>query len=178
MKKLILACLTMVSVLVVGSGASAADSDELFFQSVEGKWSGPGEIVAGKYKGTKFVCKLEGSTPGFVAGMKLDGSCNVGIFSQPMKASVVRSGGTYQGEFNDGSEGTGLDVVSGKVTGNRVVLGLNRKDLNGVMLAHVDEDDSMNVTISVKVDSELVPVIDMNLKRVDANGASRNIAKN
>ena len=30
-----------------------------FFQSVEGKWVGPGEIVAGKYKGTKFTCSFD-----------------------------------------------------------------------------------------------------------------------
>lgn len=176
MKKFVAACLTMVSVSMIGPSAMAADSDELFFQSVEGNWSGPGEIVAGKYKGTRFVCRLEGTTPGFVAGMKLDGSCNVGIFSQPMKASIVRSGSTYQGEFNDGSAGQGLDVVSGSVAGNKVVLGLNRKELDGVMLARVDGDNSMNVTISVKVDSELVPVIDMNLKRV-ADKGGRKLAK-
>ena len=175
MKKFIAACLTIVSVSMIGASAMAEDGDELFFQSVEGNWSGPGEIVAGKYKGTKFVCKLEGSTPGFVAGMKLDGSCNIGIFSQPMKASIVRSGSTYEGEFNNGSEGEGLDVVSGSVAGNKVVLGLNRKELDGVMLASVEGDDSMNVTISVKVDSELVPVIDMNLKRV-VNKAARTLA--
>ena len=32
--------------------ASAAPRDKAFFQSVAGTWKGPGEIVAGKYKGT------------------------------------------------------------------------------------------------------------------------------
>ena len=32
-------------------------------RSVEGEWAGPGEIVAGKYKGTKFTCNFTGSTP-------------------------------------------------------------------------------------------------------------------
>ncbi len=48
---------------------------------------GPGEIVAGKYKGTKFTCTLDGTTPAEKAGMTLDGSCRVGIFNQPMKAT-------------------------------------------------------------------------------------------
>ena len=30
-------------------------NEATFFKHIQGKWSGPGEIVAGKYKGTKFV---------------------------------------------------------------------------------------------------------------------------
>ena len=43
--------------------AHAADQDRKFFKSVKGNWAGPGEIVAGKYKGTKFNCTFEGTTP-------------------------------------------------------------------------------------------------------------------
>src|SRR5690606_36750563 len=31
--------------------AAGPDYDRRFFQSVEGQWTGPGEVVAGKYKG-------------------------------------------------------------------------------------------------------------------------------
>jgi hypothetical protein len=47
-------------------------------------------------------------------------------------------------------------------------MSLNRDKLNGAMLARMKGDDAMNVTVSVRVDKELVPVIGMNLKRVDA----------
>src|SRR5690349_21926190 len=72
--------------------ASAAERDAEFFRSVEGKWSGPGEIVAGKYKGTKFVCNFTGSTPSGKVGMTLDGGCRVGVFTQSMSATVERKG--------------------------------------------------------------------------------------
>jgi hypothetical protein len=180
MIKSIIVCLMVLSGMVVCHTSFAAENDEEFFQSVEGSWSGAGNIVAGKYKGTKFTCKLIGSTPGFVAGMKLDGSCNVGMFSQSVSASVVQMGGTYQGEFNNGSRAEGLDIISGEVIGRTVVLDLNRKQLDGVMTAAVDENSNMNVMISVKVGEELIPVIDMSLKRVvdkNQNRVARNNAE-
>ncbi|MFC4625162.1 hypothetical protein ACFO1V_08005 [Daeguia caeni] len=177
MKKTIAACLLLLPATLVALPALAADKDQRFFENIEGQWSGPGEIVAGKYKGTKFVCTLSGTTPEKAVGMTLDGSCRVGVFTQPMKATITRSNTGYSGKFNDGAEGKGLDVVSGSVNGNKVVLGLNRKQLNGAMLARISDENTMNVTVSVRVDNELVPVIGLNLKRVDdmAIGA---IAKN
>src|SRR5690606_29124975 len=157
MKKYI-ACLTLPA-LLLAVPAVAADKDEKFFQSIEGQWTGPGEVVAGKYKGTKFICTLAGTTPEASVGMTLDGSCRVGVFSQPMKATVTRVGTTYSGKFNDGAEGKGLNVTSGSVSGNRVVLGLNRKELNGAMLARIADKNTMNVTVSVRVDEDLIPVI-------------------
>ena len=54
-----------------------------------------------------------------------------------------------------------------------MVFGLDRKQLNGAMVARLDDGDALNVTISVKVDGELVPVIGMVLKR---DGAVRQTA--
>lgn len=146
---------------------AASERDRRFFESVEGKWSGPGEIVAGKYKGTKFVCNFEGSTPSEGVGMSLDGGCRVGMFTQDMSATVRQQGDTYRGTFLDGAEGKGLDVVAGKVKGSKVVFALNRKALNGAMLAHLTDDNTMTITISVRVDEQLVPVIGVSLKRLD-----------
>lgn len=143
-------------------------SDQVFFKSVEGEWAGPGEIVAGKYKGTKFNCTFSGSTPDGEIGMTLDGGCRVGLFTQKMSATVKRKGKGYTGSFLDGAEGKGLDVVSGSVSDKRVVFGLNRAQLNGAMLARMASPDDMNVTVSVKVNDEMVPVIGMALKRMDS----------
>ena len=57
--------------------ADAAPRDKAFFQSISGTWSGPGEIVAGKYKGTKFTCNLtgkpsDGGSAGVPAGKDSD----------------------------------------------------------------------------------------------------------
>lgn len=157
-----------VAAVVVGMSAvsaSAAPRDSAFFQSVSGVWQGPGEIVAGKYKGTKFSCNLNGSPTEGEAGLKLDGTCRVGLFSQPMSAVVSEAGGSYKGKFLDGAAGKGLDIVSGKVNNDNVVFGINRSKLNGAMIARLDGDNSMNVTISVKVEDRMVPVIGMKLNR-------------
>lgn len=147
--------------------SALADRDQVFFESVEGVWTGPGEIVAGKYKGTKFTCKLNGTTPSGKVGMTLDGSCRVGMFSQKMSATVERKGRAYRGKFLDGAGGEGLDIVSGNVDGKKVVLSINRNDLNGAMMARLPSRNAMNVSVSVKVDRQMVRVIAMDLKRVD-----------
>lgn len=157
--------------------AAAGERDAAFFHNVEGKWTGPGEIVAGKYKGTKFVCNFEGSTPDGKVGMALDGGCRVGMFTQNMSATVERSGGHYRGTFLDGAKGKGLDVIDGDVSGSKVVFELNRKALNGAMLAHLSDANTMNITISVKVDRQLVPVIGVNLKRVERREADASLTR-
>lgn len=167
-----------LAVLLAFSGQSiAADNDTGFFKKAQGKWTGPGEIVAGKYKGTKFNCTFDGSTLGASTGMTMDGTCRVGVFTQEMKATVQRSGAIYTGAFLDGAKGKGLDIVAGNVSGNRVTLALNRKQLNGAMLAKLTNDNSMNVNISVRVNKDMVPVIGMTLTRIDSSTTS-GIAKN
>ena len=149
--------------------AFAAEPDKQFFRTVEGKWVGPGEIVAGKYKGTKFTCSFDGSTPDNKTGMTLDGDCRVGVFTQKMSATVERKGRDYKGNFMGGAAGSGLDIIGGNVVDpHKVVFTINRNQLRGVMQARIPDDNSMTVTIAVRVDDQLVPVIGMSLKRVDA----------
>jgi hypothetical protein len=150
---------------VSAPAATAASRDKAFFRQVSGAWQGPGEIVAGKYKGTKFTCSLTGAPTDGKAGLKLDGTCRVGLFSQPMSAVLSETGSTYKGKFLDGASGKGLDIVSGKVNKDNVVLGINRSKLNGAMIARLESDNAMNVTISVKVDDKMIPVIGMKLNR-------------
>ena len=145
----------------------ASDGDTAFFQKVSGTWSGPGEIVAGKYKGTKFNCTLDGATLAASKGMNIEGTCRVGVFTQEMKALIERKGGNYNGLFLDGAKGKGLDITAGNIAGNRATFSLNRKQLNGAMLARLSSDNDLNVTISVRVDKDMVPVIGMSLKRID-----------
>lgn len=150
----------------VAPAATAATRDKAFFDSVAGSWKGPGEIVAGKYKGTKFTCNLIGEPTGdSSAGIKLDGTCRVGVFKQPMTAVISQSGSSYKGKFLDGAAGKGLDVVSGAVSEDTVVVGINRAKLNGAMIARVRDDKTMNVTVSVKVESQMIPVIGLTLTR-------------
>lgn len=160
-------CVTGFAIAATALTAAYANPKEnQFFDSVSGSWTGPGEIVAGKYKGTKFTCNLAGEPLGTKeTGIKLEGTCRVGVFKQPMSAVISKKGNTYTGQFLDGSLGKGMDIVSGQVSGNRVVVGINRQNLNGAMVARVEDDKSMNITISVKVGDDMVPVIGMSLDR-------------
>jgi len=184
MKSAIVSCvmpLTLAVAMTAGLAADAfgAERDKQFFRSIEGQWAGPGEIVAGKYKGTKFTCSFTGSTPADKAGMMLDGGCRVGVFTQKMSAKVENVGRQgYKGSFMGGSDGSGLDIVSGNVVDARkVVFAINRKQLNGVMQARLPDDGSMVVTVSVRVEKQLIPVIGMSLKRLDGAAVGA-IAKN
>lgn len=160
------AATAVLSPLAAGTAAEAAKRDKAFFQSVAGNWKGPGEIVAGKYKGTKFTCDLTGvPQEGNKAGVKLDGTCRVGVFKQPMSAVITEAGRSYKGKFLDGGAGKGLDIVSGAVSGDKVVLGINRSKLNGAMIARLEDDNAMKVTISVKVEDKMIPVIGVTLNR-------------
>ncbi|HEV7437806.1 hypothetical protein [Rhizobium halophilum] len=151
---------------VTTPAASAASTDKAFFRNAAGTWKGPGEIVAGKYKGTKFNCQLTGEpAPDGETGIKLDGTCRVGVFKQPMSAVITESGKGYTGKFLDGAQGKGLDIVSGAVKGDKVVVGINRAQLNGAMVASLRGNNVMNITISVKVEEQMVPVIGLTLDR-------------
>ncbi|WEX86958.1 hypothetical protein PZN02_003296 [Sinorhizobium garamanticum] len=160
------AAFALAATVGLATPASSGARDKAFFERVAGQWKGPGEIVAGKYKGTKFTCDLTGEpTSGADAGIKLDGFCRVGVFKQPMSAMITQKGNSYTGKFLDGADGKGLDVVSGNVAKDKVVVGINRKQLNGAMIARLQDAETMNITISVKVEETMIPVIGVNLNR-------------
>jgi hypothetical protein len=146
--------------------ACAEASEKQFYNNIQGRWSGPGEIVAGKYKGTKFNCTFDGITPEKLTGMSIDGNCRVGIFSQLMNASVNRSARGYSGKFLDGEAGEGMDIIGGRYTSSKLVVDIRRKDLVGVMSASLTGRDKLTITISVRVESRLIPVIGMTLARI------------
>ncbi|BDA85091.1 hypothetical protein Sa4125_26330 [Aureimonas sp. SA4125] len=160
--------LAAATTLMLAASPARAGSDTAFFDQVVGQWSGRGEIVAGKYKGTKFNCSFSGETPGGAVGMSLDGTCRVGLFSQKMRAEVTKQGVTYKGAFLDGAKGKGLDIISGNVAGNQMVVGLDRKQLKGAMIAKLDGRDKLSISISVRVADDLVPVLGMSLARGEA----------
>jgi hypothetical protein len=176
-RAIISAMLPLAASVALPGEAVANERDRAFFESVEGEWTGPGEIVAGKYKGTKFTCNFQGTTPDGKVGLTFDGGCRVGVFTQRMSASIERRGNGYKGTFLDGSQGKGLDVTYGNVDGNKVVMSLVRNQLKGAMLAKLAGENNMTVTISVKVEKQMVPVIGINLKRVDGSSVG-SVARN
>lgn len=153
---------SLISALAV---SSAYAGEKKFFSGIAGDWQGPGEIVAGKYKGTKFTCKLKGVSATNKLGMDVKGTCRIGMFSQPMSAKIQKSGKGYTGRFLDGEKGEGMDVTGGRFTSSRLVVGIKRKKLNATMVARLDQNQKLNVTVSVKVQGQLVPVIGMSLDK-------------
>ena len=163
-------CLFAISSSPVFAGPPK--DDVAFFRSVQGNWAGAGEIVAGKYKGTKFNCKLNGAESRGNEVMTIAGMCRVGIFSQKMEAKIHWAKAGYRGTFLDGAAGKGLDVVGGNVGGGRAIFTLERKQLNGAMLARMKSKNSMTITISVLVGDDMVPVIGLGLNRTDGISTS------
>ena len=161
-----LACAALAVSFVTAIPASAETRDKAFFDSVVGTWKGPGKVVAGKYKGTRFECDLTGDPlKKGETGVAMGGQCRVGVFTQDMNAVIARTAEGYTGRFLDGAKGKGLDVISGDIGENKVVVAINRKQLYGAMVASMHGPNTMNVTISVKVDDRYVPVIGMTLQR-------------
>ncbi|MEN0087343.1 MAG: hypothetical protein AAF737_02795 [Pseudomonadota bacterium] len=154
-----------ISILMVLAPAQADERG--FFNDIKGKWAGSGEIVAGKFKGTRFTCSFDGDLPDAVMGMSIDGNCRVGVFNQKMSADVRKRSGRYRGAFLDGAKGEGLDITGGRYLASKraFVMDLKRKQLRGVMRAQLRGADKMNISISVLVNKDYVPVIGLNLKR-------------
>jgi len=151
-------------IAVTVSHSHAAGAEDML-RPFEGDWSGTGKVIAGKYKGAKFNCALSGAAEDTIIGMTLEGRCRSGIFSQAMKARIVRGTQGYYGTFNDGARRNGLDITAGKVSKNHMILSLYHEKLNGVMTAHLKNTASLDITLAVQVQNALVPLIDMKLKR-------------
>ena len=158
------------ALIAIGAASPAVASEAKFYKEIQGRWQGPGEIVAGKYKGTRFTCTFDGLSASPKTGMSIDGNCRVGVFNQPMNASVERGARGYLGKFLDGEAGEGMDIIGGRYSGSKLTVEIKRKDLRGVMVASLKEEDKLNITISVRVSSKLVPVIGMTLDRVSRVG--------
>ena len=160
--------ISILAFVISGTASSYAGDkvkEKQFFSGIDGLWRGPGEIVAGKYKGTKFTCKLNGTSKTPSIGMEVKGTCRIGMFSQPMSAKIVKAGRNYTGNFLDGEKGDGMDVTGGRFTSSRLVVGIKRKKLKATMVARLDGSNKMNVTISVNVQGTMVPVIGMLLSK-------------
>lgn len=167
--------LIISSLITLTSTSVAFASDVKFFENIQGKWSGPGEIVAGKYKGTKYICTFDGTNPDKGQGMVIDGTCRVGVFSQKMTAHITKNGSNYKGAFLDGAKGDGMDVTGGRYTRDRIIVDIVRNELNGIMVVNLEDQNQMKATISVRHNKQLIPVIGMNLQRIDTGTVTSSI---
>jgi len=157
-----------VMLLLFAGSVQARDGarERVFLQSFEGQWSGAGEIVSGKYKGTRFHCNFVGAAQTREVGLSLDGHCRAGLFGQAMKAQITRRpSGAFLGYFNDGARAQGMDITAARIGADHMQFDLNRQNLQGTMLARLETQDEMSIILSVKVMDEFVRVVGLNLKR-------------
>lgn len=165
MHKLILFFIPVFILLQPIKMLHAEDYGDNFLHSVRGQWSGKGEVVAGRYKGIKFNCKFNAPAAKDGIDMTLTGTCRTGIFSQPISAKIQQKEGTLRGSFNEGAQAQGLDITKGVIHKNHMILELSREKLNGNMEAKLEGDNLLRITLAVKIDEDVIPVIGMNLNR-------------
>ena len=143
---------------------SQAHASTGYFKKVRGAWAGNGEIVAGKYRGTRFSCRLKGTSLSR-SKVRIAGSCRIGLFSQKVDAVLKNSGRAYTGTFLDGAKGNGMDITSGRLDRNRLTVAIHRKQLDGAMVANLVDRSTLRISISVWAGTDYVPVIGLELKR-------------
>ena len=153
-------------IATVPAAAAAESDDDAFFRQVAGKWTGPGQIMEGKLKGTHFKCMLDGApVTGKETGFTLDGKCRAGLFSHPMKAVFIRDGNSYRGQFLDGEDGDGLAVTGGSIEERTAVIGLKREKVEGALVTNLVGEDDLNITLLIKGGTRFIPVINLTLQR-------------
>lgn len=135
-----------------------------YFKSIEGTWEGNGEVIAGKYKDTKFKCTLNGKTPKKI-GMDIEGNCKIGIFNQKITAKITRHHDHYRGTFLGGAEKYGLDVVSGKLSNDIFIAALVRENINGSIIVNATHKNKMGIYIAVEVNERFYPIIELELDK-------------
>ena len=151
--------------LALASIPTPAEASARYFRSVDGVWKGAGSVVAGKYKGTRFNCRLNGSQARG-SELAIDGTCRIGLFTQKITARLARSGKSYRGTFLDGAKGKGMDITSGRVGANKLTVAINSKGLTGAIVANLVARNQLRVSVSVRVSSgRYVPVVGLNLTK-------------
>jgi len=110
---------------------SPAHADEsAFLQSLEGKWSGSGEVKVRTNKSPINVkCNFDSNTS--ATSLSLDGKCTgLLVVSRTIGADLKVNGASYAGTYV--GAGSGTAGLNGKRSGNSINLGIRwAKEING-----------------------------------------------
>ena len=170
MFRVLAAALLAASVLAAPS--ARADDAADFFQKFSGEWLGTGQLLFGPQFGAKFHCELQGSPSSTHMIFDMRGKCWMGSISGPVRAQLRynRDTNRFYGEFMDGAEGQGVDVV-GLRSGEGFTLRLSRGQTQGKLLADAVGSDQMKVLLSVrdKARNRDFPVVAMGFTRKSAS---------
>jgi hypothetical protein len=164
--------LAFLAALSSAAPAAAADQAADFVGKFSGEWLGTGQLLFGPQFGTKFHCELTGTPSKSQLTFGMKGRCWMGNISGPVNAQLRYNAETnsFYGEFMDGSEGNGVDVVGGGRVGEGFALRLSRGTTQGKLVAEAVNADQMTVMLSVrdKVNERDFPVVAMGFTRKDA----------
>lgn len=168
----VLPAFVLAATLAAGAAAPArADDAADFMAHFSGSWLGTGQLLLGAENGLKFHCELNGDPSRTQLTFSMSGRCWMGALSAGVSAQLRYNAETkrFYGEFMDGSEGDGLDIVGARA-GDGFSLKLVRGPAQGRLTAEAVNADQLKVMMFYRdraTDRDL-PVVAMGFTRKDA----------
>ncbi len=147
MPRAALLALSAALVLTASTLSARAEDAAAFMDRFSGQWIGSGQLLFGQPQ-AEFACELNGDSGGANSSFGMTGQCRMGGFSAPIFAKIRYNSDTrqYYGEFMDGAQGNGVDLV-GQRAGDGFSLRLVRGAMQGRLSAETVGHDQMKVVI-------------------------------
>lgn len=164
--------LALAATLAAGVSLPArADDAADFMARFTGEWLGSGQLLVGSESGLKFDCELDGNPSRTQLTFAMKGRCWMGALSAPVHAKMRYNAETnrFYGEFMDGAQGDGLDIVGARA-GEDFSLQLTRGPAQGRLTAETVNPDQMKITIFLRdrANDRELPVAAMGFTRKEA----------
>lgn len=142
--------LAFATALALGASVLPAHAENAadFMQRFSGAWIGTGQFLFGPEPRMEFACELNGDPNANQLTFGMTGQCRMGGFSAPIYAKIRYNSDThsYYGQFMDGGEGNGADLV-GTQNGEGFSLKLMHGSMQGRLSAEKIGQDQMKVVI-------------------------------
>jgi hypothetical protein len=165
----VLPAFAAVALMALGGSASANDAAD-FMARFSGAWLGTGQLLIGSDNGLKFHCSLNGDPSATQLTFNMSGRCWMGFLSAGVSAQLRYNAETnrFYGEFMDGSDGDGLDIV-GSRKGEGFSLKLVRGEAQGRLEADAVNGDQLKVMMFYRdrIHNRELPVVAMGFARKD-----------
>ena len=129
--------------------ATAEENDAArFMKQFSGEWRGTGRLLVGPETGMRFHCALDGDPSRTKLTFHMNGKCWAGGLSAQVYARLHFNAETnrFYGEFMDGAEGDGVDVIGVRKRSGFSLL-LSRGMAKGELIAKPAGRNKMTITI-------------------------------
>lgn len=165
------ACAAALLASLVAAPALAGDPAATM-QRFSGDWVGTGKVLIGPQTGLEFHCELSGDKrQRTILEFKMRGRCWMGALSGSVHASLRynRETDQFYGEFMDGADGDGVDIVANEAAPG-ISMRLSRGTIRGNLVAEPVNGDQMRVlmTLIEPLGTREVPVVAMGYVRKEA----------